>query len=258
MIEEPKKKGNGLVIVVIILLLICLGLGGFIYLNKDKIFTQQTKETAEKTTEADAPKKTEYNKDGYFIQDLMDKIIYISHDTLEYQVYTKDKLTVDDLEENYRNTLILGNDKKQIHESQLEELSIKTFGKNFFTNHPKRIGVHCASYVSNDESGWYRREEGECGGIPPYRYTKITKVESDDKHIYVYQKAGFYGDKGIYKNVSSKNGDYGYETTELIKEVEFPNTVEMSEILDQLNEYKFTFTYDETNNIYYFESVEKQ
>ena len=48
MIEEPKKKGNGLVIVVIILLLICLGLGGFIYLNKDKIFTKQEQETTKK------------------------------------------------------------------------------------------------------------------------------------------------------------------------------------------------------------------
>lgn len=45
---EPKKKKNGLVGVVIILLLLCLAMGGFIYLNKDKIFTKEEVTPVEK------------------------------------------------------------------------------------------------------------------------------------------------------------------------------------------------------------------
>lgn len=261
-VDEPKKKGNGLVTVVIILLLICFGLGGFIYLNKDKIFTQQTKETTEKTTEADTPKKTEYNKDGYFIQDLMDKIIYFTGgNTQEYEVYAKDKVTVEDLTDSYKNTLAIkqiGNDKSQfLNKEDLKEGSIKAFGKNIYSTYPEKFEAFCNIYTFNGT--YYEYENPGCGGIGPERYTEITKIDSDDNHIYVYQKAGFYGDKGIYKNVSIKktNGYNEYEVTDFIKEDDFPSTVKMSEILDQLNEYKFTFTYDETNNIYYFESVEK-
>ena len=48
---EPKKKKNGLIIVVIILLLLCLGMGGFIYLNKDKIFAKEEVTPVEKQEE---------------------------------------------------------------------------------------------------------------------------------------------------------------------------------------------------------------
>ena len=42
----PKKKGNGgLIVIIVLLLLICLGLGGFLFVNKDKLFgTNEPKE----------------------------------------------------------------------------------------------------------------------------------------------------------------------------------------------------------------------
>lgn len=47
-VVEEKKKGNkGLIVVIVLLLLICCGLGGFIFVNKDKIFAKD-EEKAEK------------------------------------------------------------------------------------------------------------------------------------------------------------------------------------------------------------------
>ena len=55
---EEKKKGNGgLIVFVVILLLACVGMGAFIFINKDKIFSSdstivknENKETNDKTT----------------------------------------------------------------------------------------------------------------------------------------------------------------------------------------------------------------
>ena len=264
-IEEPKNKGNGLVIIVIILLLICLGLGGFIYLNKDKILVKQTKETAEKQEkEAESAKKIEYNENGYFIKSLMNKIINTDgYSHKEFQVYAKDKVTVDDLSDHYKNTLVLsqinlgGTDL--LYKESLKEGSIKAFGKNIYSTYPQKFEAFCNVYTLNDT--YYEMENPGCGGMGyRYDYNKITKIESDDNHIYIYQKAGFQGEDGINKNITTTNekGYTEYVAKDLVKKAEFTDTINLDEILDQLNEYKFTFTYDETNNIYYFESVEKQ
>ena len=205
--------------------------------------------------------KIEYNKDGYFIKDLMKRIIYTdgySHN--EFQVYAKDKVTVDDLTELYKNELILGHEVNFIKYDQLKDCSIKTFGKNIYSTPPKQFQAFCSKYILSEKGDFYTKEEIGCGGIGyRYDYNKITKVESDDNHIYVYQRAGFQGEDGINKNITTinENGNIRYVAKDLVKKVEFTDNVNLDEILDRLNEYKFTFTYDKTNNTYYFESVEK-
>ena len=45
---EEKKKGNGgLIILIVILLLICVGMGCFIFINKDKLMAKETTEVSE-------------------------------------------------------------------------------------------------------------------------------------------------------------------------------------------------------------------
>ena len=56
--EEKKKSGKGgLVVIIVLLLLICCGMGAFIFMNKDKIFTKEAvkeeKVTKEENTSSD-------------------------------------------------------------------------------------------------------------------------------------------------------------------------------------------------------------
>ena len=45
---EEKKKGNGgLIILIVILLLVCVGMGCFIFINKDKLMAKETTEVSE-------------------------------------------------------------------------------------------------------------------------------------------------------------------------------------------------------------------
>ena len=49
-----KKKGNaGLIICIVILLLICVGMGTFIFINKDKLIAKEKAETTVKNDDKD-------------------------------------------------------------------------------------------------------------------------------------------------------------------------------------------------------------
>ena len=55
--EEKKKSNAGLIILIIILLLACVGMGAFIFVNKDKIMSKEN--TTTKTEKKETTKKTE-------------------------------------------------------------------------------------------------------------------------------------------------------------------------------------------------------
>ena len=57
---EEKKKGNiGLIILVIILLIACIGMGSFIFINKDKITKEAKSDTVEANNKIDNTAKEE-------------------------------------------------------------------------------------------------------------------------------------------------------------------------------------------------------
>ena len=60
--EEKKKSNVGLIVLVVILLLACVGMGAFIFVNKDKIMSKENTTTIE-NEKAETVKKTEEEKD---------------------------------------------------------------------------------------------------------------------------------------------------------------------------------------------------
>ena len=60
--EEKKKSNVGLIVLVVILLLACVGMGAFIFVNKDKIMSKENTTTIE-NEKAETAKKTEEEKD---------------------------------------------------------------------------------------------------------------------------------------------------------------------------------------------------
>ena len=61
--EVKEKKSTGLVCVVIILLIICLGMGTFIFINKDKLFAKESQTTTESSNKEQSTEKEEETKE---------------------------------------------------------------------------------------------------------------------------------------------------------------------------------------------------
>ena len=66
MLEEKKKKSSGLIIIILILVLLCGGMGTFVFINKDKLFTEkseskETKKNKKETKQETVPEDIQTN-----------------------------------------------------------------------------------------------------------------------------------------------------------------------------------------------------
>lgn len=261
--NELEKESNNLAIIVILALFLVCSLG---YIAYEKISNNvELGGISVKEVNKSATKTASYNKDGIFIKKLMKKaIVHTGYSHAEYELYLKDKVIATDLSEKYRNELIINNiGSSYFTLGELEESSIEVFGKNVFTNYPVKLEKMCRSYNLTDNYYAEDMNSGGCGGAG-YQYLEtIEKVDSDENHIYVYNRVGYRCPKGVCTGIHQGVDQYTYD--KVVKEItanneaEYYNAViDLKEIKDQLDLYKFTFTYDINNNIYYFESVEKE
>ncbi len=262
-----EKESNNLIIILLLAISLICSLG---YIAYDKYFDKIVvpKEEKEENTQT-----IEYNKDGYFVKELMNNIIiHNGYSHIEYQLYSKDKVTSSDLATSYRDSLVLSYMLNVEHiynnftKEELDNTSKRLFGKSLYNTAPDTISGNCKTYKYTENPGgtstYLDQVVGGCGGAGYLYSDKITKTESDENHIYVYQKVAFLTiadpssseyKESIYKTINYKeDGKYEYE--ELIDTVN--GSIKIDDYLDKLNEYKFTFTYDNDNNTYYFESVE--
>ena len=258
--SEKKKKdleleSNNLTILVILSLCLICSMG---YITFEKYFTKYYSTSVEEKEKTSA-KKIVYNKDGLFIKSLINKVVlHTGIDHSEYQLYAKDKVTLADLSETYKNTLVVNTiGKTSFSTEDLNDASIEVFGQNIYSTIQGTIDVICGSYGITNGETYIKAQTGGCGGTGYRYYDKIESIDSDENHIYVYQRVGFSCTGGICKNIQKTSN--GYEGVEVIKTLNSPfDPVDLDNIKNDLNLYKFTFTYDSNNNIYYFESVEKE
>lgn len=259
-----RKKGNDLeresnnlsIIVVLALFLIC-SLG---YIGYDKYYADTDVGSVDvRQVEKSKAKGISYNKDGIFIKSLMKKIIlHTGIDHSENQLYEKDRVTLSDLSDVYKNSLIINNiHNTSFSPAELEESSIEIFGKNIYNPEPQTIDVTCASYTRGDNDIYSYTQGGGCGGAGYRYYELIDSVDSDEDHIYVYQRVAFSCEEGVCNNLEKTST--GYKGTGVVQKLDNPyDKVYLNEIKNDLPLYKFTFKYHENHNIYYFESVEKE
>jgi len=72
--EEKKKSGKGgLVVIIVLLLLICCGMGAFIFMNKDKIFTKEATTNGTSKVIDTEGKKTDLELDSPIVINLFEK-----------------------------------------------------------------------------------------------------------------------------------------------------------------------------------------
>ena len=68
--EEKKKSNAGLIVLVVILLLACIGMGSFIFINKDKLTAKGNATTTVESDKKDTNEKTETTKEESKSQDV--------------------------------------------------------------------------------------------------------------------------------------------------------------------------------------------
>ena len=106
--EVKEKKSTGLVCVVIILLIICLGMGTFIFINKDKLFAKESQTTTESSNKEQSTEKEEETK-----EEIKEEIKAIDlSKSLNTNGYTYNSLT--DKDENVGFSLKVNDDKKSV------------------------------------------------------------------------------------------------------------------------------------------------
>ena len=104
------KKSSGLIYVVIILLIVCVGMGTFIFVNKDKLFAKESEKTTESGEKEQSTEKEEEQNTPTETKEEV-KTIDLSK-SLNTNGYTYNSLT--DKDENVGFSLKINDDKKSV------------------------------------------------------------------------------------------------------------------------------------------------
>ena len=253
--NDLEKESNNLSIIVVLALFLICSLG---YIAYDKYFYKMFEgEPVDNCVDKEVKEQsTFYKEDSIFVKNLMDKVVLktgIDHE--EFQLYAKEKVTVDDLTSDYKNNLIGYNMKGSKTVSNFDLTSKELFGKNIYDTMPEVIHMNCEEYKLMDDYYVKQPQVGGCGGTGYRYYDIIDRVEQTKGTVYVFQRVGFQCNEGVCKNVVKENTRYAGK--DVVKKLDNPmQEVNLNDLKKELNEYKFTFKLDKNNNIYYFESVE--
>ena len=261
--EEKKKSNAGLIIFVVILLLACVGMGTFIFINKDKLLTKDNnsindnqknnKTDEENVTFSDSeleeyinytnpvsygPAQEIYDVDSINAKELSarEKIEYIG-------VYVLTKNRQEETQDGYT--------KNMIDEADVKSLVEEVYGPNTYER--TTFNLKCSDYSFDEQAKQYFYITGGCGGTSPlfvsstvkdYKATK-TKLEITTAYaFYDGETNKFYKDYNKTVSLGEYTGsNTGYPET-FLKEYVNNNK-------DKLNTIVYTFESSDGENYYF-------
>ncbi len=259
--EEKKKNSVGFIILAIILLLACIGMGAFIFINKDKLITKENssaneqkknknqKDEEESVTFSDSelekyvnyispisigPSAAIYDTDTVISKNLSaaKKIEYIGS-----KVYSKHTSTSDS---QHQYDIISENDVK----NAVEEV----YGPNTYEKVTFNLG--CGDYIFNESEKNYYSITG-CGGVTDKLSQnvvidyKATKNKLEITTAYAFTDSNFK----IYKdyNYTVVLDEYKVDSSEMMNYL----TKYIKEHKDELNHIVYTFESTDGSNYYF-------
>lgn len=252
---EEKKKGNtGLIILIVLLLLLCVGMGAFIFVNKDKLTAKEnTKTTVENekkdTKEGDCKELNVYDVTDSKITNLISNMnMSIGGDWKHFELFVNDKKVeakdVDQLTAYHMaERKYFSSDTKSISLEEFTKEVQKILGKDYEFK-PESInykGASCPQYNYDANTKTFNRQETACGwtsGPVGIKYI-ITKAVESDGLLEINIRVAF-GD-GSSKFYSD------YARTKVLKEYSGSETdLDYS----QAAPYKFTFKSEDGNFVF--------
>lgn len=210
---EKKKNNVGLIIIVVALLLICVGLGGLIFINKDKIFGgNEPKQEEQGQTENQNLKITEEVKErlNKFVDAGSNHVPSGSNETAEN--FREGTTTIPDVIKIHMAKLGTKTEWKEYNSEEAKSIGIEGVGPNkesigvlkvsdFNKTYEEFFGeklsdpIQALKSIKSCPIIWYSSNTNEevyllsrCGGTSDIVYTKeITSYDSDNEYYYVHQ-----------------------------------------------------------------------
>lgn len=245
-----KKKGNGLAIFVLCIAFALIGAGASYYYLTVYMHKGQ---------EQSAPKEEakELSAKGVLVNELISRIDY-SNCGINVDLYKKSKTTVSDMNEDYKRLLIV---KEAIGKRVEKNI---TFSSEDFSNasnvlfgsidklNDQSITTSCPNITYDDANKLYKVDQNtpcnqtECGPLKNIRY--VVKAEKTDSNIFIYVAVAAFDEIG--KKVYNLN-----DSSSVIQSID-GSVFDIKNDYQKVNNYKYTFNYDSSNNNYIFKSIE--
>ncbi len=210
--EEKKKSNGGLIVLIIILLLICIGMGAFIFVNKDKLFVKATKDAK---TEEKATKEVNTTEVTDEVKKKIERFIDIAttpdvgYGTYNYFIEGANGLT-DKTKYRMTNTAIYQKDKKYTRNITLTDEEINGLtGTKPDKNEPIDIVMvsdfnEIYKELFNEEPQYEISDLKESGCPTPWAINK-----EKTKLVYFHRCGGTYG-SDFERNNKSIDTDENY------------------------------------------------
>ncbi len=261
--ESKNKKNNigGLIIAIILSLIV--GAGGSYYFfsvqNVKEIKSTKKLETNQKNTDI----KEEINPEGIFAKSLISRYDFsiISEVEIYDYLYSKDKITVDEIDEDYIRLLAASNIKRDLtlgnfSSEELENSTNMLFGNQIELEN-EDFTVGCTKYKYSNVDKYYTREESSgCGGASSIEMKRkiVKSVFTDDKTLEINVAIAIVNNSNdtVYKKYNKDLDDLGEDKLDNVD----ATTFDIDKDYKKLNQYKYTFNYDNENNNYYLVSIE--
>lgn len=255
--KKPKNKKSH-PFLVFLLMLICLGLGAGASYYYFEVFTTNDNKNDEKVVKEE-PKETEeqLQPTSRFITNLINKYSIDNLDSYT-ELYSKDKTVVTDLDTDYAQELAALNIRdergfsKDVLQSSLDEL----FGKDKIKSDDKNIVVNDCYKFNYKEDNYTLTTSIGCKQTSEYDVkTKIVKAirNLETKSITIDVAVAVTDGNKVYKSYDVEAKVAKEEIVDLTAD-----TLNMDTNYTKFNQYKYTFKYDNDNNDYYLESIEKE
>lgn len=267
--EIENKKNNPVIVIILMIFSLLIGVVGSYYYFEIYNKKESIKDEKITTSKSNDINEKELNTDGLFIKNLIED--YKLHRFNEVEVfkvmYANNKTNVSDIDDFYLRTLAAVKAKKNLGDTGFSGKSftnaVKTlFGSEIilenksFTDNQTDEGLCYAYEYDQKEDYYFSKEPIGCGGGSTISLKqKIVKAIKKEDSLEVAVAVALVDtdtDK-VYKQIDATT-----EYVKLIDEVEDTTalTFNIDKDYSKLNQYKYTFNYDEENNNYYLESIE--
>lgn len=253
-VKKPKKRHTFLIIFICLIIgIIGGGAGvGYYLVEVDNPFAKE-----EKVKKDVKPKETQLKKDNYLVKTLINKM----HSNITYEdtkLYASEFLSADDLDSNFVNYLVINEAKRQqigkdvvLDKDVLEESLNAIFGPTTAYVVPEEDFGECPKFTYDSEKGLFN-ESTECDIKDDIEIAStIIKAVETSKKIEIYEAVAFINkkDNKVYTKVNA-NG----ELSEEVKDLTADNFI-IGRDYNHAKTYKYTFSYNESDNNYVFESL---
>ena len=263
--EENKKSNIGLIILVVILLLVCVGMGTYMFINKDKLTTKETSSANEQTKNKD---QKEVEESVTFSDSELEKYVnYIN--PVGYgaapEIYNVDSINAKDLSARekieYIGAYVLTKNRQEktqdgyykiiIDEADVKKLVEEVYGPNTYER--TTFNLKCSDYSFDKQAKQYFYITGGCGGTSSLFVSNIvTNYKATKSKLEITTAYAFFDGETskIYKdfNKTISLDDYAggstEETNAYLKEYVKNNK-------DKLNTIVYTFESTDGSNYYF-------